>query len=91
MELDAVVRRQMEELGLKLKEPEQNGTVINTFTFCEWLQQEMNDADLTASQVARMSGLTPSSVRGLKKGRQFPTLYTMQELARIFGKQIVIQ
>lgn len=65
--------------------------IINTITFSEWLQQEMKDADLTASQVARMSGLTPSSVRGLIKGRQFPTLYTMQAVAACFGKNIVIQ
>ena len=63
---------------------------INTTTFGEWLQQEMTNADLTASQVARLSGLTPSSIRGLMKGHQFPTLFTMQALAVVFGKQIVI-
>ena len=65
--------------------------IVNTNTFGEWLQQEMSNADLTASQVARLSGLTPSSIRGLMNGRQFPTLYTMQALAVTFGKQIVIQ
>ena len=63
---------------------------INTTTFGEWLQQEMTNADLTASQVARLSGLTPSSIRGLMQGRQFPTLFTMESIAAVFNRRIMI-
>lgn len=66
------------------------GVIITLNTFCAWLQHEMNKANLNASQVARLSGLTPCSVRGLMAGRQFPTLDTMQKLAGVFKRQIII-
>ena len=65
--------------------------IVNTNTFGDWLQKEMHNADLTASQVARLSGLTPSSIRGLMNGRQFPTLFTMESLAAVFKRRIVIE
>ena len=65
-------------------------TEITYDTFCEWLQHEMNRNNMTASQVARLSGLTPSSIRGLMQGRQFPTLFTMESIAAVFNRRIMI-
>lgn len=60
-------------------------------TFGKWLQREKDRRGLSSSEIARMSGITPASVNGLLAGRQFPTLSTMDLIAKAFGKKVKIR
>ena len=64
---------------------------IDPASFAGWLQKEKDQRGLTSSQIARMSGITPASVNGLLTGRQFPTLFTMDSIAKAFGKKVEIR
>ena len=63
---------------------------VEPASFAKWLQKEKKRLGLSSSDIARMSGITPASVNGLLTGRQFPTLFTMDNIAKAFGKKIEI-
>lgn len=64
---------------------------IEPANFSKWLQKEKKKRGISSSDIARMSGITPASVNGLLTGRQFPTLYTMDSIAKAFGKKVEIR
>lgn len=64
---------------------------IEPANFSKWLQKEKKKRGISSSDIARMSGITPASVNGLLAGRQFPTLYTMDSIAKAFGKKVEIR
>ena len=64
---------------------------VTSGNFSRWLQIQKDKTGMTASDIARASGLTNASINGFLRGKQFPTLASMEMLAQAFGMRIEIR
>lgn len=60
------------------------------FNFAKFLADGMKSRNITPDAMAYMTGLSRASIDGYTKGKQSPTLFSVEQVLRVFRQHIVI-
>ena len=60
------------------------------FNFPKFLDEGMKRRNITPDAMAYMTGLSRASIDGYRKGKQMPTLYSVEQVLRVFGQHIEV-
>ena len=60
------------------------------FNFPKFLEDGMKSRGITPDAMAYMTGLSRASIDGYRKGKQMPTLYSVEQVLRVFRQHIEV-
>ena len=66
------------------------GTVINSDNIGKWLKVQRKKQGLYIEDVARLAGLSKSTIVRMEKHSLSPNLFTVEQVLAVFGKRLVI-
>lgn len=60
------------------------------FNFGKYLRQGMKERNISPDAMAYMCGLSRATIDGYTQGKQNPTLFSVEQVLRVFRQHIVI-
>lgn len=66
------------------------GTVVTSESIGKWCHRERMKRGWTMDEVAKDAGLSKSTIVRLETTSNTPSMYTIEQIAKLFGKRIAI-
>jgi len=66
------------------------GTVVTSESIGKWLKRERHKRGWTMDELARDAGLSKSTVVRLETTDNTPSMFTIEQIVKVFGKRIAI-
>ena len=63
---------------------------MDEFSFSEWLEAELKRQNMTYTELARRTYMTPLTISNYVRCMRFPNICTVNDILNALGKKIVI-